>query len=199
MNTVDKIKLIEHKLLDYAIKHAVCVTFHHTFPGKVKIKMFDSTVEKWYLIEADRFESVDDTIKQIIRDFEAHRHDIASLYPSVMQKLTDDTKEYVRNDIESTLELYEEAKMALFRYSAINPGSTCTVLGIGDVIFNNPAIIVFWTDGTKTVVKADNEEFDPEKGLAMAIAKKALGNKHDYYETFKKWIGKYNKKLAKEN
>ena len=56
------------------------------------------------------------------------------------------------------------------------------------VIFNDPATIVFWNDGTKTVVKAENEEFDPEKGLAMAISKKVLGNKGNYYETFKKWL-----------
>jgi hypothetical protein len=59
---------------------------------------------------------------------------------------------------------------------------------IKDVIFNNPATIVFWSDGTKTVVKAENEPFDREKGLAMAIAKKFLGNKGNYFETFKKFI-----------
>lgn len=58
---------------------------------------------------------------------------------------------------------------------------------IRKVIFNGPATIVFWTDKTKTVVKATNEYFDPEKGLAMAIAKKALGNKGGYYNVFKKW------------
>ena len=41
-----------------------------------------------------------------------------------------------------------------------------------NVIFNDPATIVFWSDGTKTVVKAHNEPFNPEKGLAMAIVKK---------------------------
>lgn len=61
-------------------------------------------------------------------------------------------------------------------------------LGIKDVIFNNPATIVFWSDGTKTVVKAENEPFDPEKGLAMAISKKFLGNKGNYFQTFKKFI-----------
>ena len=59
---------------------------------------------------------------------------------------------------------------------------------IDNVIFNDPATIVFWNDGTKTVVKADNEPFDPEKGLAMAISKKVLGNQGNYYETFKKWL-----------
>ena len=59
---------------------------------------------------------------------------------------------------------------------------------IKNVIFNDPATIVFWDDGTKTVVKAENESFDPEKGLAMAIAKKSLGNQGNYYNEFKKWI-----------
>lgn len=63
---------------------------------------------------------------------------------------------------------------------------------IKKVIFNPPATIVFWTDGTKTVVKAENENFDPEKGLAMAISKKALGNEGNYYNTFKKWLPKDN-------
>lgn len=62
---------------------------------------------------------------------------------------------------------------------------------IKKVVFNDPATIIFWTDDTKTVVKAENEAFDPEKGLAMAIAKKALGNKHDYYNTFLKYLKKY--------
>lgn len=61
---------------------------------------------------------------------------------------------------------------------------------IKKVIFNEPATIVFWSDQTKTVVKAENDTFDPEKGLAMAIAKKALGNQGNYYNTFKKWLPK---------
>ena len=59
------------------------------------------------------------------------------------------------------------------------------------VIFNDPATIVLWEDGTKTVVKKQKDDkkkkFDKEKGLAMAIAKKALGNQGNYFETFKKW------------
>lgn len=58
------------------------------------------------------------------------------------------------------------------------------------VIFSDPATIVFWADGTKTVVKAHDEKFDLEKGLAMAIAKKAFGNKGSYFNEFKKWIKK---------
>lgn len=60
---------------------------------------------------------------------------------------------------------------------------------IKKVIHNDPATIVYWLDGSKTVVKCgENDIYDPEKGLAMAIAKKFLGNKGSYYDTFKKWL-----------
>ena len=71
---------------------------------------------------------------------------------------------------------------------------TSNSLTITNVIFNNPATIVFWSDGTKTVVKADGEPYDPEKGIAMAIAKKTMGdNKYEYYHIFMHWLKKYNK------
>lgn len=63
-------------------------------------------------------------------------------------------------------------------------------LMIKKVIFSNPATIVFWSDGSKTVVKSYLDDYDPEKGLAMAIAKKALGNEGNYYNVFKKWLPK---------
>ena len=62
---------------------------------------------------------------------------------------------------------------------------------IKKVVFNDPATIVIWSDESKTVVKrGERDTYDPEKGLAMCIAKKFLGNKGNYYETFKKWLPK---------
>ena len=64
-----------------------------------------------------------------------------------------------------------------------------TDMRIKKVIFNDPATVVLWEDGTKTIVRAGEDDiYDPEKGLAMAIAKKALGNQGNYYEVFKKWL-----------
>ena len=69
--------------------------------------------------------------------------------------------------------------------------SSSRIPEIKNVIFNDPATIVFWEDGTKTVVKCQNgDEFDPEKGLAMAIVKKAYGNKGSYCNKMKKWLPK---------
>ena len=71
---------------------------------------------------------------------------------------------------------------------AINPRPRPLIPGIKKVIFNDPATIVLWEDNTKTVVKCGEDEmFDPEKGLAMAISKKALGNSGRYFEIFKMW------------
>ena len=63
---------------------------------------------------------------------------------------------------------------------------------IKKVVFNNPATIVIWEDGTKTVVKCQpNDEYNAETGLLMCIAKKHFGNTGNFNEVFKKWIPDY--------
>lgn len=77
------------------------------------------------------------------------------------------------------------------------------------VIFNKPATIVYWQDGTKTVVKC-NEciaceikktfkncpinkpdcQFDKEKGLALCYMKKCLGNRGNYNDVFRQHLPK---------
>lgn len=55
------------------------------------------------------------------------------------------------------------------------------------VIWNKPATIVYWADGSKTVVKVrKGDKWDPEKGYAMAIVKKFMGLKK-FYEAFDAW------------
>ena len=107
-----------------------------------------------------------------------------------VQKLTMDTNEAKLHALDNkcTLKAFTEAAMDLAT-------KYCNLNQIKKVIFNCPATIVYWVDGTKTIVKCDGEEFDPEKGLAMAIAKKFLGNNQGYYyEIFKKWLPKEEEK-----
>ena len=73
-------------------------------------------------------------------------------------------------------------------YTIYDSGRAPGVSDIKNVIFSDPCTIVLWKDGTKTIVRCTDEKFDKEKGLAMCIAKKALGNKGKYYDVFKKWI-----------
>lgn len=103
--------------------------------------------------------------------------DVNSMYP----KLSDSILRYCKEDWKSTMDLYrrmEEKKKNTIK----------------KVIFHDPATIIYWEDGTKTVVKVQNgEKFDPEKGMAMAICKKTHGNDGSYYEAFKKFLPKEEK------
>ena len=48
---------------------------------------------------------------------------------------------------------------------------------IDRVIFNDPATIILWKDGSKTVAKrSDDDIWDPEKGFCMAVIKKLYGH-----------------------
>ena len=97
-------------------------------------------------------------------------------------EVKNDLYKYVENDIEQTKNLYYGLSLT-----------------IKDVIFNPPATIVLWMDGTKTVVKDQGEVFyDPEKGMAMAVAKKAFGNQGNYYNQFSKYLDIYEKKQEAE-
>ena len=73
--------------------------------------------------------------------------------------------------------------------------SATNTAAIKNVIFAPPATIVYWSDGSKTVVKCSEKDvFDPEKGLAMAIAKRCGGNKGSYYREIQNCVEKSGKK-----
>lgn len=92
---------------------------------------------------------------------------------------------YLQRDIAATQALFE----SMF-------GISKTTMGIKNVIFHDPATIVYWMDGSKTVVKCQSgDTFDPEKGLAMAITKRVYGDNGHYYELFKDWLPKPDEKI----
>jgi hypothetical protein len=75
------------------------------------------------------------------------------------------------------------------RYFSVDKDNCFSDIKVTKVIYHNPATIVFWSDGTKTVVKCDkNDTYDPEKGFYIACTKKLFGN--DY-----KAGGRINKAL----
>ena len=58
---------------------------------------------------------------------------------------------------------------------------------------NKGTTVIKWRDGSITKVKAQTkmgDTYNPEMGLAMCICKKALGNKGNFNEVFKKWLPK---------
>lgn len=69
---------------------------------------------------------------------------------------------------------------------------------ISRVIFNDPATIILWSDGTKTIAKTHSDDaFDPEKGFVVACAKKLLGNGGAFRKELAKWISVEDKQLNK--
>ena len=112
----------------------------------------------------------------------------------------DQIKQYAKNRVNS---VYGAPKTDYAQYAAADVRSTLAAYGamrefkrfdIVKVIFSDPATIVFWADGTKTVVKCqEGDVYSKETGLAVAIAKKALGNKGNFNEVFKKFIPEYGK------
>ncbi len=66
---------------------------------------------------------------------------------------------------------------------------------IKNVIFSNPCTIVFWKDGTKTIVRCgENEYYDPEKGIAMALMRKVYGPRHSYMKVLGPYIEEFWRK-----
>lgn len=132
--------------------------------------------------------------------------DVASMYPKKLEKpiyigtgpalpINNEIVEYLKNDVEVSMsvgELYRlerDANKIGCRVVAESWFKSVNMPGIEKVIFSGPCTIVLWDDNTKTVVRAQGDDvFDPEKGLAMAISKKALGNKGNYFDEFKKWL-----------
>ena len=97
-------------------------------------------------------------------------------WPEAVNKYTSIIDKYCANDVLATEE-------ALYRFYGRG------LPEIRKVIFHDPATIIIWADGSKSIVKCtEKDKYDPEKGFAMAIAKKALGNKGNYYNIFKEYI-----------
>lgn len=123
------------------------------------------------------------------REFKAHNIEVTSDYNGTV--ITASAQLY-------PLDCTSFSKTLAERYSTSTSSKPLT---IENVIFNPPATIVFWSDHTKTVVKCDTslEKYDPEKGLAMAISRKMLGdNKREYYNTFLHWLKRYDKQPEEE-
>lgn len=147
----------------------------------------------------DIFEAMHAVREEVIKKVTEYRN--SSTTPMIGR----DISEYLKIDVEQAKRIDKMVRNSVFGSAVYKPtarvwrtyASGQTIPEIENVIFNNPATIVFWNDGTKTVVKAqDDDVFDPEKGLAMAIAKKAFGNHGNYCNKLKPWLEEYEESLS---
>lgn len=69
------------------------------------------------------------------------------------------------------------------------------MLTIDKVIYNPPATIILWNDGTKTMSKCDKEDtYNKATGFMLCVLKKKYGNK-----TVKKMFDRYVYDIPQEN
>lgn len=118
----------------------------------------------------------------------ADNYDVMELFvpgyiPHTGLQATFDEFDRQLEDMKKMVELEVNVDPDFFKLQAV----PCrTVPLIDKIIYSNPATIVFWADGTKTVVKCDNEPFSEEHGLAMAYMRKIYSSRSE----FKKEIAK---------
>lgn len=63
---------------------------------------------------------------------------------------------------------------------------------IKEVIYNNPATIILWSDGSKTTCKKlDGDLYNPEYGLLLCVLKKVIGNQESI-DLLKYWTPNLN-------
>ena len=71
--------------------------------------------------------------------------------------------------------------------------STNFRIDIKKVIFNGPATIILWDDGTKTVVKCkEGDPYSKEAGFALCLLKKLAGN--DFHKVLRNACDEKEKK-----
>ena len=99
--------------------------------------------------------------------------------------------EHLRRDLEEAAGLFNPVITCKRRPEQKPASKMQGVPDIKRVVFNDPATIILWADGTKTVVKVTHgEEYIPEVGFAMCILKKLYGTRSNYLRLIDKYLPK---------
>lgn len=102
-----------------------------------------------------------------------------SFQSSMNYLVTTDGMRFNCNDFESAKTLIKRIHdLSNEKDTAADLNNLYNSFEVKDILVNGPATIVFWGDGTKTVVKRGPEDMhDVEKAVAMCFMKKALGSR----------------------
>lgn len=166
------LKLFERSLLDALKCTDVAVTFAHSF---------DNTNSTISMYRAGK-----------MKQYKIGWCDVDSLTIKIREILDDASWVFYHKNLEDTL----STQHPTFKSKTLFKAPTVPHPEIKQVIFNPPATIIFWFDGTKTVVKCqEGDIFDPEKGMTMAITKKFFGNTGSYCNEIKKWTKDYEPEI----
>ena len=124
----------------------------------------------------------DKYVLQSIAQFDTRSKDIINQMEARIIKKVREISEANENKEEKEMTDYKTISTTKITTRDINakihaPIPIIKIPEISKIVFSNPATIVFWSDGTKTVVKCmEGQGFNEYYGVACAIMKRFFGN-----------------------
>jgi hypothetical protein len=131
------------------------------------------------------FDSILDIINELYNDKEIEKkEDKIELSASVPQKGKFNSIDSSAINTDDYFTFVPKEAVILKSY---NPKKVFNVPNVEKVLFRNPATIVWFSDGTKSVAICGYDDvYDKETGMAICLCKRMLGNK-EYRELMDKW------------
>lgn len=172
---------------------------HHTlFAIHRKLKKSSST-HRYYLVVNTSGKITEPTCKNGFFAVDGYVKDNKDIVITSYEVNLREEKDMRKNDatvgdVHNSMSVYQQKVCQFMIGEALTNGmKTFAPDSIKKVIYNDPATIIFWSDGTKTVVKCmEDEDYDLEKGFMAAVTKKVFGDKYG-------WIMRNHVKPAVEN
>lgn len=138
----------------------------------------------YHYVDTDIVSTINES-KRRAQEMDIHRdYEESMLYNNIVKSIVNKNYEPIKAEEAGTMKIDYTTCHKRNLFAITKPE-------IEGVIFHGPCTIVKWSDGDKTIVRCKIEDFDKEKGLAMAICKKMMGTnktKSNYYDIFKKWL-----------
>ena len=159
----------------------------HIYVCEISYKIFDCLYDTERYVDLGTFEQflsipmteIEEEINKVISDMDAERE---------RGRLQRKLERMARNSI------YGISSVEWDPYIPCKTKLMIAVPVVKKIIFNDPATIVFWHDGTKTVVKrTKGAKRDPEAAVAFAYMKKIFGSNHQFKKLVKKRYKEENK------
>lgn len=167
-------KIKWHEPHSLSIKEGIIVNERHIYSGRTPDNKYGIRIDSYDVAELNTglFYNVrEKDITLVNIDGEWVEYKRSGRYPWG-DEATDLIKNYIESDIKATCDFnrtYREMRKSSNKKNCFEPKK---------VIFNGPATVVLWKDGTKTIVKCrEGEADDREKAIMYCILKKLCGNK----------------------
>lgn len=163
------------------------------YKNKLESEGFELTIdiswpEFYRFTLRDRMTPFNRTVAKTISKREIQQTDFDSIITEMVAELSEYREHDQKISLEKAMNRMNSSSIygldPLYRYSKTNGLPI-----LNKIIFNGPATIVLWNDGTKTVVKcSDFDVDDPYAAVAQAYMKKIFGSNNQFKKMVDKWL-----------